>query len=44
MLGGFAEAAVAPEHFTFALPEGLDAAQGAGLILPAAPGHRSPSP
>jgi len=39
MLGGFAEAAVAPEHFTFALPEGLDAAQGAGLILPAAPGH-----
>jgi len=33
MLGGFAEAAVAPEHFTFALPEDLDAAQGAGLIL-----------
>ncbi len=33
MLGGFAEVAVAPPHFTFALPEGLDAAQGAGLIL-----------
>lgn len=33
MLGGFAELAVAPPHFTFALPEGLDAAQGAGLIL-----------
>ena len=33
MLGGFAEQAVAPPHFTFRLPEGLDAAQGAGLIL-----------
>jgi NADPH2:quinone reductase len=33
MLGGFAEQAVAPPHFTFGLPEGLDAAQGAGLIL-----------
>jgi NADPH2:quinone reductase len=33
MLGGFAEAAVAPEWFTFPLPDGLDFAQGAGLIL-----------
>jgi NADPH2:quinone reductase len=33
MLGGFAEVAVAPEFFTFALPESLDFAQGAGLIL-----------
>ena len=33
MLGGFADQAVAPPHFTFKLPEGLDAAQGAGLIL-----------
>ena len=33
MLGGFAELAAAPPHFTFRLPEGLDAAQGAGLIL-----------
>jgi NADPH2:quinone reductase len=33
MLGGFAEAAVAPEHFCFALPETLDFAQGAGLVL-----------
>jgi NADPH2:quinone reductase len=32
-LGGFAEAAVAPEWLTFPLPEGLDYAQGAGLIL-----------
>ncbi|MBX5441491.1 MAG: NADPH:quinone oxidoreductase family protein [Solirubrobacteraceae bacterium] len=32
-LGGWAEVAVAPEHFTFPLPAGLDAAQGAGLIL-----------
>jgi NADPH2:quinone reductase len=33
MLGGFAEVAVAPEFLTFALPESLDFAQGAGLIL-----------
>jgi NADPH2:quinone reductase len=33
MLGGLAEAAVAPEHMTFALPKELDFAQGAGLIL-----------
>jgi NADPH2:quinone reductase len=33
MLGGFAEVAVAPEHFTFALPERLDFAQGAALVL-----------
>src|SRR5829696_7435732 len=33
MLGGFAEVAVAPDFLTFALPESLDFAQGAGLIL-----------
>src|SRR4051812_31089708 len=33
MLGGFAEIAVAPEFLTFALPDSLDYAQGAGLIL-----------
>ena len=33
MLGGFAEVAVAPAHFAFPLPDGFDAAQGAGLIL-----------
>jgi NADPH2:quinone reductase len=33
MLGGFAERVVAPAHFTFALPDALDFAQGAGLIL-----------
>jgi NADPH2:quinone reductase len=32
-LGGFAEVAVAPEFFTFALPDALDFAQGASLIL-----------
>jgi len=32
-LGGFAEIAVAPEFFTFALPDALDFAQGASLIL-----------
>jgi NADPH2:quinone reductase len=32
-LGGFAETAVAPEFFTFALPEPLDFAQGASLVL-----------
>jgi NADPH2:quinone reductase len=32
-IGGFAEAAVAPSHFCFALPEQLDFAQGAGLVL-----------
>jgi NADPH:quinone reductase len=33
MLGGFAEAAVAPDWLTFPLADGLDFAQGAGLIL-----------
>ncbi|MGZ4173524.1 MAG: NADPH:quinone oxidoreductase family protein [Solirubrobacteraceae bacterium] len=33
MLGGFAEVAVAPEYLTFALPESLDFAQGASLVL-----------
>jgi NADPH2:quinone reductase len=33
MLGAFAETAVAPEWLTFPLPDGLDFAQGAGLIL-----------
>ncbi|MSX02056.1 MAG: zinc-binding dehydrogenase [Actinobacteria bacterium] len=33
MLGGFAEVAVAPVHFTFALPDELDDAQGAALVL-----------
>jgi NADPH:quinone reductase len=33
MLGGFAEVAVAPEHLTFKLPDALDFAQGAALIL-----------
>ncbi len=33
MLGGFAELAVAPAFFCFALPDELDFAQGAGLIL-----------
>src|SRR5918992_3252776 len=33
MLGGFAGGAVAPEFLTFKLPEALDFAQGAGLIL-----------
>jgi NADPH2:quinone reductase len=33
MLGGFAEVAVAPAHFTFKLSDQLDFAQGAGLIL-----------
>ena len=33
MLGGFAEVAVAPSYFTFKLPEALDFAQGAGLVL-----------
>ncbi|MPZ61992.1 MAG: zinc-binding dehydrogenase [Propionibacteriales bacterium] len=32
-LGGFAEVAVAPEYLTCPLPERLDFAQGAGLIL-----------
>ncbi|MBV9423319.1 MAG: NADPH:quinone oxidoreductase family protein, partial [Solirubrobacterales bacterium] len=32
-LGGFAEVAVAPEFFSFPLPEELDFAQGAGLVL-----------
>src|SRR3954451_14027662 len=33
MLGGFAEVAVAPEFLTFPLPDELDFAQGASLIL-----------
>ncbi len=33
MLGGFAEVVVAPEWMTFALPDALDFAQGAGLVL-----------
>jgi NADPH2:quinone reductase len=33
MLGGFAEVAVAPEHFVFRLSESLDFEQGAGLVL-----------
>jgi NADPH2:quinone reductase len=33
MLGGWAEVAVAPEFFTFKLPDHLDFAQGAGLVL-----------
>ena len=32
-LGGFAEVAVAPAHLAFRLPEVLDYAQGAGLVL-----------
>jgi NADPH2:quinone reductase len=32
-LGGWAETAVAPPFFTFALPDALDMAQGAALIL-----------
>src|SRR6201987_3194173 len=32
-LGAFAEVAVAPRHFTFVLPDELDFAQGAALIL-----------
>jgi NADPH2:quinone reductase len=33
MLGGFAEVAVAPAFFCFPLPDTLDFAQGAGLVL-----------
>jgi NADPH2:quinone reductase len=33
MLGGFAEVAVAPEFFCFPLPDELDFAQGAALVL-----------
>jgi NADPH2:quinone reductase len=33
MLGGFAQVAVAPEFFCFALPDRLDFAQGASLVL-----------
>jgi NADPH:quinone reductase len=32
-LGGFAETAVAPAFLTFALPDALDFAEGAGLVL-----------
>ena len=33
MLGGWAEVAVAPEFFAFKLPDELDFAQGASLVL-----------
>src|SRR5919206_2252750 len=33
MLGGWAQVAVAPEFFCFRLPDALDFAQGAGLVL-----------
>jgi NADPH:quinone reductase len=33
LLGGWAEVAVAPEYFVFKLPDELDFAQGAGLVL-----------
>jgi NADPH2:quinone reductase len=33
MLGGFAEVAVAPAYFAFPLPDSLDFAQGAALVL-----------
>jgi NADPH2:quinone reductase len=33
MLGAFAEVAVAPAHFCFPLPDSLDFAQGASLVL-----------
>jgi NADPH2:quinone reductase len=33
MLGGWAEVAVAPEHFVFPLPDSLDFRQGAALVL-----------
>jgi NADPH2:quinone reductase len=33
VLGGFAEVAVAPDFLTFRLPDALDFAQGAGLVL-----------
>jgi NADPH2:quinone reductase len=33
MLGGWADVAVAPEYLVFPLPDALDFAQGAGLIL-----------
>jgi NADPH:quinone reductase len=33
LLGGWAEVAVAPEFFAFKLPDELDFAQGAGLVL-----------
>jgi NADPH2:quinone reductase len=32
-LGGFAEVAVAPEHFVFPIPEDMDFAQAAALVL-----------
>ncbi|MDX6714906.1 MAG: NADPH:quinone reductase, partial [Baekduia sp.] len=32
-LGGYADVAVAPAHMTFALPDALDFAQGAALVL-----------
>src|ERR1044071_5161081 len=33
MLGAWAETAVAPEHFVFKLPDELDFAQGAALVM-----------
>src|SRR5436190_10352830 len=33
VLGAFAETAVAPEYLTFALPDALDHAEGAGVVL-----------
>src|SRR2546421_10783221 len=33
MLGGFAEVVAAPDHMTFKLPDELDFAQGAALVL-----------
>jgi NADPH2:quinone reductase len=33
MIGGFAETAVAPAYFTFAVPDSLDFAQAASLVL-----------
>jgi NADPH2:quinone reductase len=33
LLGGWAEVAVAPEHLVFRVPESLDLAQAAGLVL-----------
>lgn len=33
VLGGFAEVAIAPVHFTFKVPDALDGAQAAALIL-----------
>src|SRR5438046_3868769 len=40
-LGGFAEVAVAPDYFTFKLPDQLDFAQGAALVLNRSEEHTS---